>query len=286
MCGPLLVVFGLVAAERWRRFQGTRAPVKDKLLRAPGESLRREIERFEDQIPDNATKILAFGFVASMVLTVYSALCADSPHYRWLMALFFALLTVPVAFITRRALRATVRQWNNSLGFRGERAVGEELNRMMLGGCRVYHDVPGDGPWNIDHVVVAPTGVFAVETKTRRKGKCLPGRKDYEVTFTGRSLEFPHCEDENGIAQAFANAKWLGQFLSQALAEQIYVRPILTLPGWLVNRRVSAGEAGLFVGNPKEISKAISGARNEGFTEQRMQQIAYQLDQRCRDVEF
>lgn len=54
------------------------------------------------------------------------------------------------------------------LGYEGEIAVGQELNQLMLDGYRVYHDFPGD-KFNIDHIVVGPPGVFAVETKARSK---------------------------------------------------------------------------------------------------------------------
>jgi hypothetical protein len=46
------------------------------------------------------------------------------------------------------------------LGFAGERAVAEELNQLMLDGCRVFHDVPMEPYGNIDHVLIAPAGIF------------------------------------------------------------------------------------------------------------------------------
>lgn len=286
LIGPPLTVFAYVLSKARMRHRATRAPVKEKLLRAPGESLRRDMEAFDDRLADGAFKVLGVGFAAGILWLAIAALPLPSHAAGPAIFGYIVLLAVTTAAVARRANNALTRHANNVLGFRGERAVGEELNRMMLGGCLVFHDVPGEGAWNIDHVVVAPTGVFAIETKTRRKGKCPSDRKDYEVNFTGDALEFPHCQDTHGIEQARANAKWLGQFLSKALAENVYVRPILTLPGWLVNRRVSASDSGIFVGNPKEIAKAISGARSEQLTGKQMQQIAHQLEQRCRDVEF
>lgn len=284
--GPLLVITGLMMVNGWLRFRGTRSPVKDKLLRAPGESLRREIDKFEEHIFDSAFKVFVFGIAFSVVFAVYAALCSVSPHFSLEIAVFFLLLLVATAVIARRAIAAVNRHWNNLLGFRGERAVGEELNRMMLDGCRVYHDVPGDGAWNIDHVIVAPNGVFAVETKTRRKGKCAPGKEDHKVEFDGTQLDFPFGYDTHGIEQARNNAKWLSEFLSKALAEPIAARPILTLPGWFVTSRVSPDESGIAVVNPKGIPAAVRGARGQRLTDKQIQQIAFQLEQRCRDVEF
>ena len=54
-------------------------------------------------------------------------------------------------------------------GFAGERAVAEELNQLIRAGCYVFHDVPMAPYGNIDHVLVTPKGIYAVETKARRK---------------------------------------------------------------------------------------------------------------------
>lgn len=67
--------------------------------------------------------------------------------------------------------------------------MGEELNQLMLTGCRVFHDVPNDPYGNIDHVLVASSGVYAIETKTRRK-KEAAGKDAHKVTFDGHLLRF------------------------------------------------------------------------------------------------
>src|SRR5690606_9303397 len=53
-------------------------------------------------------------------------------------------------------------------GLLAERITGMQLNRLVAEGCRVLHDVPAPD-FNIDHVVVAPGAVYAVETKSFRK---------------------------------------------------------------------------------------------------------------------
>ena len=164
--------------------------------------------------------------------------------------------------------------------------MGEELNKLMLDGCLVFHDVPGDGEWNVDHVVVAPSGVYAIETKTRRKGKCPKGKRDYEVIYDGRTLEYTHCRDSHGLDQVRANAKWLSRHLSNALAEEVKVMPILTLPGWLVTNRVHVGGDGPQVLNHKQIRSVIVDGREPVIDDKRLKQIGYQLELKCRDVEF
>lgn len=150
--------------------------------------------------------------------------------------------------------------------------------------CRVFHDVPGDGKWNIDHVVVGPGGVFAIETKTRTKRPGKHGRRDCDAVFDGKAIQFPWgYEKKNPVDQARRNAQWLATMLSKATGERVNAQPIVALPGW-------------FVILPKANSnvKVLSGKQVPGhiasepatLSEKLIQQISYQLEQRCRDVEF
>jgi Holliday junction resolvase-like predicted endonuclease len=53
-------------------------------------------------------------------------------------------------------------------GARAERDVGETLNVLRKEGWVVMHDIEQMGEGNIDHIASGPTGVYLVETKTRR----------------------------------------------------------------------------------------------------------------------
>lgn len=284
---PVMAVLGSAFVVGARRFGGTRAPATDKLLRGAGESLRREIEQFEEKFLSAATRMVGLALVCGLLLSLCATLCFGSSYFVPMLALGVVAIGGLSYFAARRAVRAAQRYWNNVTGFRGERAVGGMLDQLMLDGCRVFHDVPGDGDWNIDHVIIAPRGVFAVETKTRRKLKGSPGNENHKVSCDGQTLKYPHATEEYGIAQAKNNAHWLGEYLTKALAEPIRARPILALPGWLVNRTVSAAEAGIFVGNPKEIRKLVtSDCADDGLTQKQIDQIANRLRERCSDVEF
>jgi len=177
----------------------------------------------------------------------------------------------------------TAQRWRNyDLGFSGERLVGQHLEELLRAGCFVFHDVQGDGKWNIDHVVVTPDEVLAIETKTRRKRSVPNGKSDYEVTFDGTTLHFPHIRDNFGLDQARRNAEWLSNYLSWALSEPVPVRAMLALPGWMVRRK---GRGDVTVINPGEL-KVFARRRANTSQERRMKQIAFALEQRCRDVDF
>jgi Nuclease-related domain len=96
------------------------------------------------------------------------------------------------AFLTYRLWKLLNERRRIRLGFEGERHVGEALNQLMLAGYRVFYDfLITDKPRrirNIDHIVIGADGVFAVETKTRRKMK---GENSAKVTVLEGGLQYP-----------------------------------------------------------------------------------------------
>ena len=70
----------------------------------------------------------------------------------------------------------------------------------MLEGNYVYHDFPAD-KFNIDHIVVGRSGIFAVETKVRSKPTTNNHRQDATVEYNGKMLNFPDGDDFKIIEQ-------------------------------------------------------------------------------------
>jgi hypothetical protein len=192
------------------------------------------------------------------------------------------VVVIGFTFLVWKLVNLIARRRNYRLGFARERAVAEELNQLMLDGCRVFHDVPMEPYGNIDHVLVTPTGIYAVETKMRRKRKA-PGRRDYEVEFDGKALQFPYAVDLRSLDQAKQQADRLRVFLSKAVGEPVKIGAILALPGWLVTSRVKAE---IKVLNPRLIGAAVLDGRLPALSKQLIDRVVYQLDRKCRDVEF
>ena len=94
--------------------------------------------------------------------------------------------------------------------------------------------------FNIDHVLVGPPGVFSIETKTRRKPVNDAHVKEYRVEFDGSCLRWPWGTDAYGLEQAANNARPFPRWLSSAVGDPVDATAILTLPGWLVDRKASA----------------------------------------------
>jgi hypothetical protein len=186
------------------------------------------------------------------------------------------------ALCTVMAWRAAKKARAARLGLLGELSVAEQLQSLWAKGCRVFHDVPGDGKWNVDHVVVGPTGVFAIETKAKTK---RPGRRDepdHEAVFDGSRIRFPNYRDTKTIVQAERNAQWLAAMLSKATGEKVTVTPLVALPGWFVTLKANS-EVKILSG--KQVAGFIK-SESRTLSDKIVQQIAFQLEQRCRDVEF
>ncbi len=73
-------------------------------------------------------------------------------------------------------------------GWRGEQKIGRILDGLAPSGWLTLHDLAGRGG-NIDHIAIGPSGVFAIETKSRR------GRISAE-RISGRWLSRAYAERE------------------------------------------------------------------------------------------
>ncbi|MCL5237382.1 MAG: NERD domain-containing protein [Nitrospirae bacterium] len=166
------------------------------------------------------------------------------------------------------------------LGLDCELAVGQELNHLMLAGCRIYHDFPAE-KFNIDHIVVGSKGVFAIETKGRAKPDKKGGTEEAKVVYDGQSLRFPNWSESEPLEQAISQASWLSKWLNNAVGEPVAVQPVLALPGWYVVREKPAD---LFIFNGKNPDFMLK-CSNTSLSETLINRIIYQVEQRCRDIE-
>ena len=274
---PASVLVGAIKVWRWIQYADERqAPTVEKCLPAPGDSCRKKIEELDDKLAD----LILYVVAVPPALLLWYLVVKHSFHIefagQWvptalILSLFFLLLFCRyVVLVTRRD--------NYRLGFNGERLVGQELNRLMLDGCRVFHDFPLAKNWNLDHIVVAPSGVYAVETKMRRKGPAASGQKSHEVFYDGQVLQFPRYRDAAALAQARDQSIRLGQLLGEDLAG-VPVRPVLTLPGWYVIAK-SGGD--ILVLNPKMLDNAILGCGPAALSPEQIRKIARRIEQLCR----
>lgn len=219
--------------------------------------------------------------VPFLILTVH----LSQPHIgQWnesvsrivVMALIFIAV---VGYCTIKLLRLSENLDTLRMGYDAELAVGQELDQLMRQGAAVFHDFPADR-FNIDHIVISPVGVFAVETKGRAK-PILKNGVAAQVEYDGKTLKFPTRIETEPIAQAERQAKWLRDWLKKAVGEPVAVRPVLAIPGWFV-KRTSRGSVNVYSG--RELATLISKGGFDSIPDDKMQRIVHQVEQRCRNI--
>jgi len=286
----LLFIFGSVGLFLYRvKRHGTRAPVAFKLLRGPGESLRRRMAEFDEDLVFWLVGAAILPLIPPMVVSWLVPLLElkTRPDY-WSLIVIAVMVTsffVTLFVVGRRVYLQMVRYRNHKLGYLGEREVAEHMRPLLARGYQVFHDVPAEGAkkdFNLDHVAVGPAGVAVIEVKTRRKGTARPGFKDHVVVFDGQQLVWPWGEDRNGLAQAANEAEWLKRFIFDRTGLDTPVRAVLALPGWWVEVKARGPVA---VVNSKSVASAVEGNGPRILSEKEIDLIARQLDTLCRDVE-
>lgn len=275
LVGPVFVAYGVLT--RMRR----RSPIKGELLRSPGQTLREQVEERQlDFMADAMALLVAPAFVAGAVF-VMALMSGRLPSLRVQVVVVAALVAWCLIQI-RKLYQAseTLDRWR--LGLDGEVAVGQELDQLMRQGAAVFHDFPGEG-FNIDHVVIARQGVFAVETKGYSKPVDEEGNAAHRVVFDGRTLFWPERSESKTLEQAARNARWLSTWLGKATGEPVVVTPALALPGWFVERK---GRGEVLVYSGRELGQHLLGAvKASPISAETLQRVIHQVEQRCRTVE-
>ncbi len=233
----------------FKKKDGKRSPLKVAPLRNPGESLDREIERIVEE------EVLAYFFVAVafIFLAVYE-------WYEWFskvppQPVVFTLLALGlIGFLVYKIITVRSRVQSLQLGLDGEKAVGQGLEDLRSQGCKIIHDVPGDG-FNIDHVIISPQGIITVETKTFSK----PAKGDATVVFDGETIKINGSESEGDLlAQALAERNWLKNLLFKDSGKQFPVKAAIVFPGWFVEHIEKTKRSDLWVLNPIGLASFIA----------------------------
>lgn len=161
-------------------------------------------------------------------------------------------------------------------GLAAELAVAQCLNQVMAEGGYVFHDFPCDG-FNIDHIVIGQSAVFAVETKSRLK-PARSGKDAARVSYDGSRLSFPDHTETKPLEQAKRQAEWLHKFLYSGVGDPVRVVPYLALPGWFVVNQVPRPD--VLVGNPKNPMFMVRDGFGPALSEAMKRRIAHVLSER------
>ena len=247
-------------------------------MRLPGQSCAEEMQRIEDD--KMAPLIGAMAFIPGLLATMWLFFLIDL-HMTLSVLLFITILgAVVMLFGFRRLLTIRKTYRNFRLGHLGERFVAEELDRLREDGYRSYHDIAGNG-FNIDHVLVGPSGIYSIETKTRRQSSQGSARVCFDG---GQVLVDGLAPDRDPIAQARRNAQHLQQMLSHLVQGKLWVQPIVFFPGWEIDVKCCKTNAKAWVVNERTLNAVLWG-ENPRLSPEEIAKICEALDQRCREKE-
>jgi hypothetical protein len=245
----------------------SRSPLKSKPLRNPGQSLDEEIQRYVEKDIDEKAAVL----VALVMVTLLE-------WWRWWFDLepnpvLWTIVSAPIiAFFVFRLVRARKRLLRLRMARDGEKAVGQFLDTLRKDGHVVLHDIVGSG-FNLDHVLIGPKGVFAIETKTRSKP--AHGQSVIHVNDLGVRIGNGKARDES-IIQAAAQRNWLRAQLKEMTGHDYRVRSVLLYPGWFVERSAHSLTSDLWVLNPKALPTFI-GREPDTLPEADQRLVTYHL---------
>lgn len=217
-------------SRRWSR----RSPLAGRRVgKLPGQAL---VDRISDHETDLLLAVMLMYMALPLAFMAWVGTRVRIDKVVWGLNEWAFLLLAAGAFAygLRDYIRSHRARERARDGLLAERVTGMQLNRLVAQDCIVMHDLPADG-FNIDHVVIAPRGVYAVETKSFRKPKDADGRH-YRVAYDGSALRFPDFVEKDALEQARKQASWLSKVLREALGSEVPVIPALALPGWHVDQ--------------------------------------------------
>lgn len=258
--------------------KGVRPPLTCDILRGPGQSLLAQFDDLNLEVQVCSIALIVIPILIFGLHIAYSYF-GRAPESLSRVGLSTGGALVFMGYFLIRLLGKMAGRRECRLAYEDQLAAGQELNMLMSEGYRVYHDFPAEN-FNIDHIVVGPTGVMAVKTKTCYRGRRLHRDNDAMVKYDGRMLHFPKFSDYETIDQAKAQAEWLSNWLSSTAGESVFARAMVAVPGWSV-KRTSAD--GIPVVNPQQFAKLFMYIKPRPMSESLMERIIRQIEGRCRN---
>jgi hypothetical protein len=254
-----------------------KSPLNQDLLRNPGQSL---LEKINDMTTDLMINIVIFPLIPCLLYIQLMNLYVfqkQTPSV-FIIVLFTVLALGSIIYLSYKDIRIFRKRNRLRLAYECEVAVGQDLHNELNSGFRIFHDFPAKN-FNIDHIAVGPTGVFAIETKGRSRS-AKNENNNWEIIFNGKSLIFPGWKEQKPIEQSKKQAMWLNQWIKKMTFEEVYVTPVLAFPHWMIKRKASSFDVLIYNGkNSKFLSK-----RPHVLSEWQIEIISSQIEKECRNI--
>ena len=217
----------LLIAKFWSalsRTVGSGPTFADSIMHEAAQRFRDELDRLSasQSIYLGGALVFAVLFTAAYVLQA-EQLFVGYPDWQLYIQLGFLVLAIGFAayhlgktIITRRQVKFL--QDANI-------AIGHQLQQISSGMTQVFHDVDTSAGI-VDHVVIAQTGLYAINVVARR------APRNASVRLHGNSLQFSNANTDDSIVDIGARARRLEKEFSDLLGHKVRVRSVIAAPGW------------------------------------------------------
>ncbi len=248
---PVVIMFVLLTWKN-RRLDADerREAITTELRNLPAASLQKQRDDLVERQVERLYSAVVIGLVTALAIVSRRA-NADFSNWNWLDTVLLLVVLGSGIFFGRQMISEMPHGRRLRKAIRAEQATAQELAASLAGNNRIIHDVLAKD-FNIDHVVITPSGVFAVETKSRLKPPVGNGANAVKVRYNGRQLEFPGWTETLPLEQASRQARWLANYLREATGERLPVFAVLALPGWFIENTAGITDDMVRVINPKK----------------------------------
>ncbi len=170
----------------------------------------------------NVYSRLLYIFVGISIITILIAayeMMIKGNYLFWIIVNIIAFISTRLAYLFRKKFDDNEKTYG--VGYDAEELIGTKL-AAMGDNYKVIHDIlKGKKMGNIDHVVIGPTGIFAIETKGNTKDNIFYYQNGIKK-FTKFGNKF--------VNQAASNALWVHNVLKDKLDIDKWVYGVVVRP--------------------------------------------------------
>ena len=276
LAGPAVVLTMLV--HRRRRLRSSRrSPLTADLLRPPAHSVRLRFEAVSENVDEHALILV----IAPVVLyAAYVTALVLDPHRSAPSPVLFVVVTVALAIGRASScddsrFGSTAFEWASTPRWRSVRNSTSSCVRELT------------------YFTMYQRTLSTLITLSFAKRACLPLKRrgapnlrraavERMVAWLGwRSPPVPDWSESSPLEQTRRQAAWVARWLTAATGATVSAQPVLALPGWWIDQ---TGTSDVRVINGKRPQHLLSCSRGGRLSAEMVQRIAYQIEQKCRDV--
>lgn len=207
------------------------SPLKDPRTRLPGQSLSEQIDALYDNLYEASLVPAILGGIAISSWIAYYSPQKTRPWIHTILAL------LATGWFIKRFRTLLKQKRSLQKGMLGEQILGKFLEeQLMPHKYQVIHDLvckDGEKQFNIDHVVIGPTGVFSIETKYWKK----PSGPNHQIFYDGKKILVDgRAPERDPLVEAIAGAKTVQTILETRTGRRFDVKPIVVFLGWYTTK--------------------------------------------------